>query len=124
MEMTSKSTMKNIHSLTIAKSFLIWTFTLLVCLLVIGFPFIVLMTLLGGFLAMILNTLLPISSVLLVASGLIGLHLMAIFIGAGFLTFKGIHPEEVRWLSWLHGKGEPKHNSIYAFCPLTCDVIQ
>jgi len=124
MQLTSQQGMKSVYSVTVAKSFLIWSFTLLVCILVIGFPFIVLMTLVGAFLAMILHTLLPMSSVLIVASTLIGLHLIAVFTGAGFLTFKGIHPEEVRWLSWLHGKAEPKHNSVYAFCPLTCNLVQ
>jgi hypothetical protein len=124
MEAKIRRSIVSVYSVTLAKSFLIWTFTLLVCLLVIGFPFIVLMTLVGAFLAMTLHTLLPMSSVLLVAAILIGLHLVAVLVGAGFLTFKGIHPEEVRWLSWLNGKGEPKNNSVYAFCPLTCNLIQ
>jgi len=124
MQLKSQQGMKSIYSVTVVKSFLVWSFTFLVCLSVIGFPFIVLMTLIGAFLAMILHTLLPMSSVLIVTSILIGLHLVTVFMGAGFLTFKGIHPEEVRWLSWLHGKGEPNHNSVYAFCPLTCNLVQ
>jgi hypothetical protein len=112
------------RSFNLAKSFLIWSFALLVCLLVIGFPFIVLMALGGAFLAMILHTLLPISSVFLVASSLIGIHLMAVFIGAGFLTFRGIHPEEVPWLNWLNGKGEPTNTSVYASCPLACQLVK
>ncbi len=122
MQLTNQQEIKSFYSVTVARSFLIWTFTLLVSLLVIGFPLIVLMALLGAFLAMTLHTLLPMSSVLLVASILIGLPLMAVFTGAAFLTLKGIHPSEVRWLSWLNGKSEPTHNAIYANCPLTCHV--
>jgi uncharacterized membrane protein (DUF485 family) len=124
MELTTQKTSRRVHFLVLAKTFSVWSLTLLVSLLVIGFPFIVLMALFGAFLSMILHTLLPMSSVLLVAGLLVGGHLLAIFGGAGFLTFKGIHPENVRWLSWLNGKAEPNHNSVYAFCPLTCSLVQ
>ncbi len=122
MELAADRRIRGVHLVVLAKSFSVWSLTLLVSLLVIGFPFIVLMALVGAFLSMILHALVPMSSVLLVASILIGGPLLAIFGGAGFLTFKGIHPENVRWLSWLNGKAEPNHRSVYAFCPLTCNI--
>jgi len=121
MQLLNLEENKSGNSTNAVRSFLIWTFTLIVSLLVIGFPLIVLMALLGAFLAMTLHTVLPMSSVLLVGGVLIGLPLIGVFTGAGFLTIKGIHPREVRW---LHGKVEPNHNSVYANCPLTCNVIQ
>lgn len=122
MTLTQSQTLGRSHSLSTVKSFLIWTFTLAVCLLVVGFPLVVLMVTVGAVLAIALQSVLPVSAVLLVAGTLIGVNVLTVLVGAALLTFKGIHPKEVRWLSWLHGDADPLHSSVYAACPLTCDV--
>ena len=43
MELTTHESLGKTYSLVVVKSFLIWTFTLAVCLLVVGFPLIFLM---------------------------------------------------------------------------------
>lgn len=122
MALADSRSLKNAYSLLMVKSFLIWTFTLTVCLLVIGFPLIVLMATIGALLAVTLQSVMPMSAVLLVAGGIIGANLLAIVVGAAALTFKGVHPQEVGWLRWLHGEENPGNTSIYASCPLTCNV--
>ncbi|HEY9666925.1 MAG TPA: hypothetical protein V6C91_08970 [Coleofasciculaceae cyanobacterium] len=124
MELTNRENLAKTYSLAVVKSFLIWSFTLAVCLLVVGFPLIVLMVTIGSLLAIALQSVLPVSAVLLVAGSMIGLNLLAVLIGAAALTLKGIHPSEVRWLNWLHGGPDPLYKSIYAACPLTCDVTK
>ena len=119
MQLAQEPNWHQIHSLTIVKSFLVWTFTLTVCLLVVGFPVVVLMFAVGSFLAIILQSLLPVSAVLLVASSLVGANLLAITAGAGILTFKGIHPQDVSWLRWSHKESRNSHVPVYAACPLT-----
>lgn len=110
------------QSLFMVKSFSIWTFTLTVCLLVVGFPLVVLMATVGVLLAIVLESFMPVSAALLVAGSLIGLNVVAVIVSAMTLTFKGVHPHEVRWLNWLHGEADPLHTSVYAACPLTCDL--
>lgn len=122
MALAESRSLKSAYSLLTIKSFLIWTFTLTVCLLVIGFPLIVLMATIGALLAVTLQYVMPISAVLLVAGGIIGANLLVVMLGAAALTLQGVHPQEVGWLRWLHGEENPKHTSIYASCPLTCDV--
>ncbi|XTZ12424.1 MAG: hypothetical protein ACP8RL_01520 [cyanobacterium endosymbiont of Rhopalodia inflata] len=122
MEITQKSNFGRYYSLTFVKSFLIWSFTLTVCLLVVGFPLIVLMATVGALGSVILQSVLPVSAVLLVAGSLIGANLLAILLAAAMLTLKGVHTQEVSWLRWLHGEAKPSHSSVYASCPLTCNV--
>lgn len=110
-------------SLAILKSFVVWTFTLTVCWLVVGFPLIVLMATVGVLATVVLQAVLPMSAVLLVASSLLGSNLLLVILSAGLLTLKGIHPQDVQWLSWLHGEGNPRHKSVYASCPLTCGML-
>lgn len=124
MELAHRQSLEKNYSLTLVKSFLIWSFTLTVCLLVVGFPVVVLMTTVGAFLSIILQTLLPVSAVLLVAGSLVGAHVLAIIVGAAILTAKGIHPHEVSWLRWLHGDASPSNIPVYASCPLTCGLIE
>lgn len=124
MELTNRESFTKSYSLAVLKSFLIWTFTLGVCLIVVGFPLIVLMVTVGAFLAIALQSVLPVSAVLLVAGSLIGANVLAVLFGATLLTFKGIHPEEVHWLNWLHGGPDPLQKSVYAACPLTCDLVK
>lgn len=122
MALAQSSSLGKTYSLVMIKSFLIWTFTLAVCLLVVGFPLVVLMATVGSLLSIILQSVMPVSAVLLVAGSLIGFNVLAVIVGASVLTFKGIHPNEVRWLNWLHGEADPLDTSVYAACPLTCDV--
>ncbi|OKH17870.1 hypothetical protein [[Limnothrix rosea] IAM M-220] len=105
------------------KSFLIWSFTLLVCLLVVGFPVVVLMMTIGSLMAIVLQSVLPVSAVLVVAGTIIGGTVMSILLAAAMLTIKGVHPQEMSWLSWLHGKEVVASESVYASCPLTCDLV-
>ncbi len=122
MQLTHNRTISKSRYITTAKSFLIWCFALTVTLLVVGFPLVVLMATVGALLSITLHPILPVSAVLLVAGGTIALNILAVVVGAGILTAKGIHPQEVRWLSWLHGDAEPVSTTTYAACPLTCDI--
>jgi hypothetical protein len=122
MELAPRQGWARIDSFAIVRSFLIWTFTLTVCLLVVGFPLVVAMMTIGSLAAVVLQSVLPVSAVLVVAGSIIGANLLAVFVGAAVLTFKGIHPQEVTWLRWLHGDASHEHTSVYAACPLTCDL--
>lgn len=123
MALSQTSNLGKTYSLLMIKSFLIWTFTLAVCLLVVGFPLVVLMATVGCLLSIILESVMPVSAVLLVAGGLIMFNVMAVVMAAGVLTLKGVHPKEVQWLSWLHGEAEnTQTTTVYAACPLTCEI--
>lgn len=122
MSLSQTTNIGNTYSVMMIKSFLIWTFTLAVCLLVVGFPLVVLMATVGCLLSVVLQSVMPVSAVLLVAGGLIMFNVLAVVVGAGVLTAKGVHPSEIKWLSWLHGEEEEMQKSIYAACPLTCEV--
>ncbi len=122
MALSLTSNLSKTDSLLMVKSFLIWTFTLAVCLLVVGFPLVVLMATVGCLLSVVLQSVMPVSAVLLVAGGLIMLNVMAVIFAAGMLTLKGVHPKQVQWLSWLHGETEQMQTSVYAACPLTCEI--
>ncbi|MDJ0733639.1 MAG: hypothetical protein QNJ47_06045 [Nostocaceae cyanobacterium] len=122
MSLSQTTNMSNTYSVMMIKSFLIWTFTLAVCLLVVGFPLVVLMATVGCLLSVVLQSVMPVSAVLLVAGGLIMFNVLAVVVAAGVLTAKGVHPSEIKWLSWLHGEEEEMQKSIYAACPLTCEV--
>jgi hypothetical protein len=122
MALSQTSNLGKTYSLLAIKSFLIWTFTLAVCLLVVGFPLIVLMATVGCLLTVVLQSVMPMSAVLFVAGGLISFNILAVVVGAGILTAKGIHPKEIKWLSWLHGEAEEMQSTVYAACPLTCNL--
>jgi hypothetical protein len=122
MVLAQSSNLRKTYSLLVVKSFLIWTFTLAVCLLVVGFPLVVLMATVGCLLSIVLQSVMPVSAVLLVAGGLIMFNVMAVAIAAGVLTFKGVHPSDVKWLSWLHGEADHAQTTVYAACPLTCNI--
>ena len=122
MALAQSSSLGKTYSLVMLKSFLIWTFTLAVCLLVVGFPLVVLMATVGFLLSMVLESIMPVSAVLLVAGSMIGLNIMAVLVGASVLTLKGVHPNQVKWLNWLHGEADAFQTSTFAACPLTCDV--
>ena len=104
----------------LVKSFLIWSFTLTVCLLVVGFPVGALVVTIGLLATIVLQTVLPASAVLLVTGSIFTLNLAVVLVGAALLAIKGVHPEQVSWLSWLHGQRQLIQAPIYASCPLTC----
>lgn len=108
--------------LAFIKSFLIWSFTLTVCLLVVGFPVGALIATVGILAAIILQTVFPTSAVLLVTGSILAINLSVVILGAAMLSFKGIDPEQVSWLNWLHGNNKLNAASIYASCPLTCQL--
>ncbi len=104
------------------KSFLIWSFTLTVCLLVVGFPVGALLVTIGLLATIILQTVFPASAVLLVTGSIFTLNIAVVLLGAAILALKGIHPEEVSWLSWLHGQNDLINIPVYASCPLACEL--
>ncbi|MGB7416377.1 MAG: hypothetical protein WA902_19390 [Thermosynechococcaceae cyanobacterium] len=106
---------------SLVKSFLIWTFTLTVCWLVVGFPVVVLMVTFGSLGAIALQAVLPMSAVVVVAGGILSANVLAILAGSAVLTLKGIHPHQISWLRWLNGQANPESATVYAACPLTCD---
>ncbi|MGF1677540.1 MAG: hypothetical protein ACFCUV_28185 [Rivularia sp. (in: cyanobacteria)] len=122
MSLSQTTDMGKTYSLLMIKSFLIWTFTLAVCLLVVGFPLVVLMATIGCLLSIVLQSVMPASAVLLVAGSLVMFNVMAVIMAAGVLTLRGVHPSQIKWLSWLHGEEEELNTSVYAACPLTCEV--
>ncbi|WP_019504973.1 hypothetical protein [Pleurocapsa sp. PCC 7319] len=107
---------------SLIKSFLIWSFTLTVCLLVVGFPVGALVVTVGILATIILQTVIPASAVLVVTGSIIALNIAVVLVGAAILSFKGIYPEEVSWLSWLHGQNALVNAPVYASCPLTCQL--
>ncbi len=122
MALAQSHSLRNVYGLLMVKSFLLWVFTLIVCLLVVGFPLVILMVTVGSLLAVILQSVVPMSSVLLVAGGIIGLNILAIIFAAAMLTLNGVHPDQVTWLRWLQGEDNPRNTSVYASCPLTCAI--
>ncbi len=122
MQLVQKNSWQKNSSLAVIKSFLLWSFTLTVCLLVVGFPVGVLVVTFGILSTLILQFVFPASAVLLVTGSLLATNVLIVLVGAAILTIKGIHPQEVSWLRWLHGKAEPTNNPVYASCPLTCEL--
>ena len=114
---------KNIY-VDMTKSFLLWSFTLTVCLLVVGFPIGVLLVTCGILATVVLQAVLPSSAVVLVAGSILSINLLIVVLGAAVLAVKGINPEQVSWLHWLHGKEnfQISNAPVYASCPLTCDL--
>ncbi|MBW4474343.1 MAG: hypothetical protein KME45_28810 [Stenomitos rutilans HA7619-LM2] len=122
MTLSQSQSFKDLYYILAIKSFLIWVFALTVCLLIIGFPLIILMVTIGSLAAVVLQSVLPVSAVLVVAATILGFNLLGVMLGAALLTLKGVHPQEVSWLRWLHGEADPSNTSTYAACPLTCDI--
>jgi uncharacterized protein YgbK (DUF1537 family) len=90
--------------------------------LVAGFPLVILMVTVGSLLAVVLQSVVPMSSVLLVAGGIISINVFGVMLGAAVLTLRGVHPDQVSWLRWLQGEENPSHSVVYASCPLTCGL--
>ena len=106
------------------KSFLIWSFSLTVCLLVVGFPVGFILSSIGVLMTIVLHAIMPISSVLLVGTAILALNILLVLATAAVLTIKGIDPQDVTWLSWLHGDAELHYTRVYASCPLTCSLAK
>lgn len=102
------------------KSFFMWSFALLVSMLVVGFPILVVVMTAGALAAVVLQAVMPMSAVVLVAGVILAFYLLGTFAAAAILTMKGIHPQDVKWLDWL--QGDPVNEAVYASCPLTCDM--
>ncbi len=122
MHSVQNNTWQKNSYLGLIRSFLLWSFTLTVCLLVVGFPVGVLLVTVGILATIVLQTMLPSSAVLLVAGSIIAVNILTVILGAIILTAKGIHPQEVSWLNWLHGTEESFKEPVYASCPLTCEL--
>jgi hypothetical protein len=122
MQLVQKENWQKTSYFAFVKSFLIWSFTLTVCLLVVGFPVGALVVTVGALSAIVLQSVFPASAVLVVTGGILMLNVLIVVLGAAVLTLKGIHPQQVSWLHWLHGEAEPVNNSVYASCPLTCSL--
>lgn len=118
----SSATANQFQIVTTLKSILVWSFVLVVCMTVIGFPLLMLVVAVGSLMAVTLHAILPTSAMLMTAIGFVGVHILGILAASTFLTLKGIHPQEVEWLRWLNGQENPTTSSTYASCPLTCDV--
>lgn len=123
MMLTQKQSFTQTYAFAWIKSFLIWSFTLTVCLLVVGFPIVVLTATVGALAAIVLQSVLPVSAVLLVVGSIVSANFLGIVLAAVMLTAKGIHPHEVRWLNWLHGENRKPKAAVYAACPLTCGLM-
>ncbi|BAQ64146.1 hypothetical protein [Geminocystis sp. NIES-3709] len=124
MQISQRNGWGNSYLFAMTKSFLIWTLTLTVCFLVVGFPLVVILMTVGVLAAVVLQSILPASAILLVSGGILGVTTVLIMLSSMVLTLKGIRPDEVQWLGWLHDTDKDKinQNSIYASCPLTCGI--
>ena len=124
MQISNQGSWQNSYLLAMTKSFFLWTLTLTVCFLVVGFPVVVVLMTIGVLAAVILQSVLPASALLLVSAGILGGTAMIIMLSSVLLTIKGVNPEEVKWLGWLREEKQLNSNPIYASCPLTCNVTQ
>jgi len=122
MALSQSQSFRKVYYLLMLRSFLIWAFTLTVCLLIVGFPLVILMVTVGSLAAVVLQSVMPASSVLVVAGGILGINILGIFLASALLTLNGVHPQEVEWLRWLHGEADVATTSVYASCPLTCEL--
>ena len=123
MQISSREGSGMSYTLTLVKSFSVWNITLLVCLLVVGFPIVAIMATIGVLATVTLQSVLPLSSVLVVTSSLLGGTLLSIIGSSALLTLRGIHPHEVSWLGWLNEEPQHLHKPTFASCPLTCDLV-
>ncbi len=109
--------------LSAVKSILIWSFVLAVCMIVVGFPILVLVVSLASLFAFTLHAIMPVASILYTVAAFIGIHVLGILAVSTFLTMKGVHPQDVDWMNWLRrGQENPIATAVYASCPLTCEV--
>lgn len=123
MQISNRDSWQGNYFWAIARSFLLWTFTLTVCFLVVGFPIVVILMTIGVLGAIILQSILPASAILLVTGSILGSTAIAVLISSLLLTLNGIDPHDVKWLGWLHdSEAKQQILPLYASCPLTCDI--
>jgi hypothetical protein len=122
MTLSQGHSQQGLSIFALVKSILIWTFALTVCMVVIGFPMLLVVVALASLMAVALHAIMPVGAVLLIAVGFIGIHAVGILLASAYLTLRGIHPQDVDWLRWLHGQENPGNEAIYAACPLTCGI--
>ncbi|AUC59638.1 hypothetical protein AA637_00085 [Cyanobacterium sp. HL-69] len=123
MQISQRDGWQNNYFVAIAKNFLLWTFTLTVCFLVVGFPVVVILMTVGILGAIILQSILPASAILVVTGSILGSMAVTILLSSLLLTIKGIDPRDVKWLGWLHDhEVNQQILPLYASCPLTCDI--
>ena len=124
MQVSNQASWHNSYLLAIAKSFLIWAFTLTVCFLVVGFPVVVVIMTVGVLASVVLQSIIPASAIVVVSASILSITSLGIILSSVVLTLKGIHPHEVKWLGWLQEKERNTHQPVYASCPLTCSINQ
>jgi hypothetical protein len=124
MQVPNQASWQNNYLLSIAKSFLIWAFTLTVCFLVVGFPLVVVIMTVGVLASVVLQSILPASAIVLVSGGILTVISLLIMFASVILTVKGVHPHDVKWLGWLQEKDKTSSQPVYASCPLTCSINQ
>ncbi len=122
MAFTQSKLAEKPYFLMLMQSFLVWVFTLTVCLLVVGVPVGFPLVIVGSLAVVALETVSPVNGVLWVVGTILSVDILIVLLGAAALTLRGIYPHEVTWLSWLHGDANPVYRSTFAACPLTCDV--
>jgi uncharacterized membrane protein YbhN (UPF0104 family) len=120
IELTSSSVEKRGYGFWIA-SFLGWMFMLIVCMLIIGFPVLILAVAITTLGSIALHPLLSTSSALVLGGGMVSAYLLGAMAIAILLTSRGIHPGDVSWLSGWNRSPNPSQ-AIYGVCPLTCEV--
>lgn len=122
MTLANSPNYNQFHVVSTLKSISMWSFVLTVCMIVIGFPIFMLVVALGSLVAVTLHAIMPTHAILITTVGFLGVHIAGILAASAYLTFKGIHPQEVEWLRWLSGHENPDTASTFASCPLTCDI--
>jgi hypothetical protein len=108
--------------LSTVKNILIWSFVLAVCMIVVGFPILLLVVAVGSLLAFALHAFMPLTAMLYTVVAFVGVHILGILGVSTFLTLKGVYPQEIDWMNWLRGQENPMNTAVYASCPLTCDI--
>ncbi len=108
--------------LSMVKNILIWSFVLAVCMIVVGFPILLLVVAVGSLLAFALHAFMPLTAMLYTVVAFVGVHILGILGVSTFLTLKGVYPQEIDWMNWLRGQENPMNTAVYASCPLTCDI--
>ncbi len=124
MQVPNQASWRNNYLLSVAKSFLIWAFTLTVCFLVVGFPVVVIIMTIGVLASIILQSILPASAIVLVSGSILSMISLLIIFASVILTIRGVHPHDVKWLGWLQEKDKTSNQPVYASCPLTCSISQ
>jgi hypothetical protein len=122
MTLAQSQSRQSLSIFALVKSILVWTFALTVCMIVIGFPMLIMVVALASLVAVMLHAIMPVGAVLVTAVGFVGIHALGILLASTYLTLRGIHPQDVDWLRWLHGQENPDNVAVYAACPLTCEI--